>query len=116
MRRKLIVLCLTAGVLGFGLAGPTLSALPHGPPPPQGPPPPPPPPPTQDVGPMIVCSGAISGVVTDGVTRQPVEGALVQLVTAGARGGPGARPRQRTDSRGRFIFQRLPANDMYGLQ
>jgi len=98
MRRKLIAIGLAAGVLGFGLAGPTLSALPQAPPP------------------TIYGSGAISGVVTDGVTRLPVEGALVHLGTAEARGGPGARPRQRTDARGRFIFQRLPAYDMYGLQ
>jgi hypothetical protein len=56
-------------------------------------------------------TGAISGVVTDGITKQPIEGALIQLVVSGSV-TPG-RPRQRTDGRGRFLFHRLPASDAY---
>ena len=85
-------------------------------PPPQGPPPPPPPSPTQDLGPAQFGTGAISGVVTDGVTGQPVDGALVMLSAGAARGGAGARPRQRTDARGRFLFHRLPAFESYVVQ
>lgn len=65
--------------------------------------------------PVTYGTGAISGVVIDGATGLPLEGALVQLVTGGP-GGPGSRPRQRTDARGRFIFHRLPAYETFGLQ
>lgn len=77
--------------------------------------PPPPPAPAQEVVGPVFGTGAISGVVTDGSTRQPLEGALVSLTVAGPT-TPGARPRQRTDARGRFIFHRLPASDAYVLQ
>lgn len=61
-----------------------------------------------------VGTGAISGVVTDGETGQPIPGAIVSLSGAG-RGGPGVMPRQMTDARGRFIFTRLPAFGDYTL-
>ncbi len=52
-------------------------------------------------------TAAISGVVVDGMTKQPVAGALVSLATP----LPGAeRPSaQLTDAKGRFIFPALPA-------
>lgn len=53
-------------------------------------------------------SGAISGVVTDGKTGLPLEGALVHLA-GGGQAPSGPRPGQVTDSRGRFIFTHLPA-------
>lgn len=83
------------------------------------PPPPPPPPPqfgdgAQEPDAPVTGTGAISGVVTDGATGQPLAGAYVQLInqTPGvAVGAP--RPRQTTDSRGRFIFTRLPPSANY---
>ncbi|MEZ5316515.1 MAG: carboxypeptidase-like regulatory domain-containing protein [Vicinamibacterales bacterium] len=59
-------------------------------------------------------TGAISGVVTDGATGQPIDGAIVSLAGPG-RGGPGPLPRQLTDARGRFVFTRLPAFANYAL-
>jgi len=56
-------------------------------------------------------TAAISGIVTDGVTGAPVAGALV-AITGGTPGGP-ARPRQMTDSRGRYIFTHLPAGGFF---
>src|SRR5687768_12896171 len=53
--------------------------------------------------PRPVGSGAISGVVTDGATGAPIEGALVGLTgssSAVAQPGP-AWPTQVTDSKGR---------------
>jgi hypothetical protein len=50
--------------------------------------------------------GIISGVVTDGKTGLPLEGALVQL-GGGSRGAGAGRPREMTDARGRFIFTHL---------
>jgi hypothetical protein len=81
------------------------------------PPPPPPPPPgmggvTTSMGEQASAprfgAGAISGIVTDGVTGAPIEGALVALTAA--TGGSFTRPRQMTDSRGRYIFTHLPAS------
>jgi len=68
-------------------------------------------------------TGAISGVVTDGVTGLPLEGAVVQLSGGGgvavvpvSGGGVAApRPGQITDARGRFIFTHLPAFPDYAL-
>lgn len=77
--------------------------------------PPPPPAPAQEVVGPLFGTGAISGVVTDGLTKQPIEGALVSMNVAGPT-TPGSRPRQRTDARGRFIFHRLPPSDAYVLQ
>lgn len=52
-------------------------------------------------------TGALSGVVTDGKTGRPLEGALVHL-SGGGQAPSGPRPGQITDSRGRFIFTHLP--------
>lgn len=84
--------------------------------------PPPPPPPgsamtfgdgNQGETPPVTGTGAISGIVTDGTTGAPVAGALVQLV--GGAGQAGARPRQMTDAKGRFVFTQLPAFPDYTL-
>jgi len=71
---------------------------------------------TTPEAPATTGTGAISGVVTDGATGQPLQGALVQLIGGGAaRGAAPPRTRQRTDSRGRFIFTRLPVSDAFGV-
>lgn len=86
----------------------------------QLPPPPPPPPPaapTMDPSTPVTGTGAISGIVTDGTTGAPLPGVLVALIGGAALGGPGLppRPRQTTDSKGRFIFTGLPASPAYSL-
>jgi hypothetical protein len=50
---------------------------------------------------------AVSGIVTDAATRQPIEGVQVQL------GPPSAGGYQLTDSRGRFVFTRLRAGSYF---
>jgi hypothetical protein len=69
--------------------------------------------------PRAVGSGAISGVVTDGSTGAPIEGALVVLtggVSVGVVGqAPASWPAQLTDSKGRFVFTDLPAQGGYSL-
>lgn len=56
-----------------------------------------------------VGAAVISGNVVDGATGNGVSGALVQLfgVLPDRGAPPSARPRQMTDSRGRFIFPQL---------
>jgi hypothetical protein len=59
-------------------------------------------------------SGSISGVVTDGVTKRPLAGVVVQLV------GPTGRnqsfsARLISDSKGRFVFRQVPASPSYVL-
>src|SRR5215471_832303 len=63
----------------------------------------PPPPPVLPEG-----SGAISGVVTDGATGQPVAGAIVSLSVT-SRATIARTAREMTDSRGRFLFTKLAA-------
>jgi hypothetical protein len=112
MRKRLAIVCLTMGALAFSLASVPSAAPPsatHAAPAGQG----------RGGGSGVTTStifppreqpqtgaGAISGVVTDGESRRPVAGALVQL-----RGDAGSalRPRQMTDAQGRFIFTDLPA-------
>src|SRR5687767_14756950 len=55
--------------------------------------------------PPVFGTGVISGVVTDGTTGLPLEGALVSM--SGGRPGPAGRPQQMTDPRGRFVFTHL---------
>jgi len=108
MVRSVVLVCL--GVLSVASAAAA-----------QVPPPPPPPPGSTmtfgdgsqaDAAPTVG-TGAISGVVTDGTTGAPIAGALIQLV--GGAGQSGARPRQMTDAKGRFIFTQLPAFRDYTL-
>ena len=63
--------------------------------------------------PLANGTGAISGVVLDAQSRQPVPGTAVQLTMNG-------RPlatisRQLTDTKGRFVFTLLPASTSFGL-
>jgi len=53
--------------------------------------------------------GAISGVVTDGVSRRPIPGALVLLSDLKVKVSAGTV----TDSKGRFVFTGLPASQGY---
>lgn len=57
--------------------------------------------------------GAISGVVIDGVTKQPIEDAVVQLGWPQRREYPEFSLRQFTDAKGRFVFTDLPAGSAY---
>ncbi|HUR20958.1 MAG TPA: carboxypeptidase-like regulatory domain-containing protein [Vicinamibacterales bacterium] len=61
--------------------------------------------------PRPVGSGAISGVVTNGSTGAPIEGALVALNGNSTEVGQlsPSWPIQLTDSKGRFVFTDLPA-------
>lgn len=65
-----------------------------------------------NVAPVEAGTGAISGVVTDAVTKAPLQGAVVYLGPA-SHGPPDAPLRQMTDARGRFVFRRLPAFNGY---
>ncbi len=76
-----------------------------------GPPPPPPPPPPELLSQTPVTgTGAISGVVVDGARRQPIAGAVVSL-GGGVRGSLPSPSRVTTDSKGRYVFTRLPAGN-----
>ena len=52
---------------------------------------------------------AVSGVVIDGATRQPVVNAEVRLTATGVSQS------QLSDARGRFVFRGLPASDSFRL-
>jgi len=62
-------------------------------------------------------TGSISGIVTDGSSGAPVEGALVALTASTSVMGQASatRPQQMTDSKGHFIFTDLPASTSYSL-
>lgn len=89
---------MSAGLLALMLLAGTLNAQQSSPPPaPPG-------------------TAAISGVVVDGVSRQPLAGAIVEL-RAPSTGAMLARlTRQVTDDRGRFLFNDLSAGAGYTLQ
>ena len=57
-------------------------------------------------------TAALSGVVTDATTGQPIAGAVVSLSSV-ARGSFLRTPRMTTDSKGRFVFVSLPGGDDY---
>lgn len=59
-------------------------------------------------------TGAISGVVRDGQTGQPIAGALVYVGITG-RGPANNMSRQITDAKGRFVFTDLPESDSFFL-
>jgi hypothetical protein len=61
---------------------------------------------------VVEGTGAISGVVTDGVTGRPMAGALVDL-GGGLGFGIPVRAQQMTDAQGRYVFTRLPPNANY---
>jgi hypothetical protein len=56
---------------------------------------------------------AISGVVRDGITKQPIADAVVRLGSVELREYPDDLHRQFTDTRGRFVFTDLPAGSDY---
>ena len=60
-------------------------------------------------------TGAISGVVTDAITGAPIPDATVTISLDNARMTVARTTREVTDSRGRFLFTKLPANDDYHL-
>src|SRR5579862_3386527 len=59
-------------------------------------------------------AGAISGVILDAVTGTPLVGATVSLAVA-SRAMIGRDARELTDTKGRFVFSKLPARDDYLL-
>ena len=63
--------------------------------------------------PAATGSGAISGVVTDGVTKQPVADAIVELGFPQQREYPEFSRPLFTDERGRFVFTGLPAGPAF---
>jgi hypothetical protein len=63
--------------------------------------------------PAVTGTAAISGVVTDAVSGQPVAGAIVAL--GRTENSPQALPRLVTDARGRFVFRNLPPAPNYTL-
>ena len=66
------------------------------------------------VPPRPTGTGAISGVIRDGHTGQPLAGALVYVGITG-RGPAGPMSRQITDAKGRFVFTDLPESDSFFL-
>jgi hypothetical protein len=57
-------------------------------------------------------TAAVSGVITDATTKQPLPGVMVYLGSQG-RGAVGRLSRQMTDAKGRFVFTDLPAGTLY---
>ena len=57
-------------------------------------------------------TAAISGVVTDATTGQPITGVMVYLGYQG-RGAVGRLSRQMSDEKGRFVFTDLPAGNLF---
>jgi Carboxypeptidase regulatory-like domain len=64
--------------------------------------------------PMVNGTGAISGVVIDSATKQPITGAIVNL-GPNNRGPIGQPTSEVTDGHGRFAFRDLPASEAYTL-
>jgi hypothetical protein len=58
-------------------------------------------------------TAAVSGDVVDAITHEPIEGAVVTLTDRGL--GPAPALRMLTDSKGRFVFSKLPASNRYEL-
>ncbi len=72
----------------------------------------------QQVSPRPAPTGAISGIVTDAITRRPIAGAIVSItITSGGPGAanPNSQRAQLTDTQGRFVFRHLPPSDRYSL-
>lgn len=60
-------------------------------------------------------TSALSGLVIDGVTRQPVQDAIVVLTSAAAIGNSTLRWQQFTDAKGRYVFVNLSSSGQYAL-
>ena len=58
-------------------------------------------------------TGAVGGIVVDGLTHQALPGAVVFLMSSS---GPASVPRVVTDSGGRFVFSGLSASSTYRLR
>jgi len=58
-------------------------------------------------------TAAVSGAVIDGATRRPVAGVVVTMTDRGLTPSPSVQ--MFTDSKGRFVFRRLPASSRYEL-
>lgn len=56
-------------------------------------------------------TGAISGIVIDGVSKEPIEDVTVALNFTD--GKMSIRRQQLTDAKGRFVFENLPAGDKF---
>ena len=65
--------------------------------------------------PLAMGTGAISGVVVDATTGQPVPGAVVSLGRLDVSASVVPQPRFVTDARGRFVFSNLPPSPSYYL-
>ena len=101
---RIIGICLVLlGSLTMAVAGQSVGGAPGGAPPPPGQTP------QRPTG-----TGAISGVIRDGQTGQPIAGALVYVGITG-RGPAGPMSRQITDTKGRFVFTDLPESDSFFL-
>jgi 5-hydroxyisourate hydrolase-like protein (transthyretin family) len=68
---------------------------------------------TSQAQPPAVGTGAISGRVLDGSTGQPIDSAVVVLSTSNRSLPTAVVLRLSTDSAGRFVFTRLPADRPY---
>ena len=62
--------------------------------------------------PVFEGTAAISGVVTEATTKEPIPGVMVYLGFQG-RGAVGRLSRQITDAKGRFVFTDLPAGTLF---
>lgn len=63
--------------------------------------------------PQIPPTAAITGVVVDGTSKEPIAGAVVSLTRGREPVGP--QSRQLTDGKGRYAFTNLPAGQNYSL-
>ena len=66
----------------------------------------------QAQSPVFEGTAAVSGVVTDATTKEPIPGVMVYLGFQG-RGAVGRLSRQITDAKGRFVFTDLPAGTLF---
>lgn len=94
MRRTTAATVAFAGVLGIGLLALQQTAA----------------------NPPKRADAAISGVITDAITKEPIPDALVQAGRMGPRDFPVSSQTQFTDAKGRFVFTDLPGGENYSLR
>jgi hypothetical protein len=68
--------------------------------------------PADPAQPVFEGTAAVSGIVTDATTNQPIPGVMVYLGFQG-RGAVGRLSRQISDEKGRFVFTDLPAGNNF---